>query len=219
MVDLATFKLAPGKAVLILTNLQNEYCAPGGLKYSPENAECIPAIKALVESARRSGVPIVYIQSIRTQKEAAVTVWDHERILHENSWNAQIVDELFPGEVNEYVVRSNSHDPFFNTELDNVLRQIVPNPTEHYAIVTGLPSNIDLWHAVDGFHLRDYWTVLPVDCAAGDAEVHRETLERWDTFGHWNVFASRSDLITFDPSISTSGRVTDHDRPGRILNR
>lgn len=217
MVDLAAYHLAPETSLLVIANMQNEYCKPGGLRYTPNNEACIPAIKTLLGSARERGVPIIFIGSERTQKEAAVTVWHWDRILEEGTWNSQIVDELFPGEVNEFVVKKNSYDPFFRTRLDSVLQELVPKPTEHYAVVTGLPSNLDLWHTLDGFHLRDYWTIMPVDCSAGPDKVHQETLDRWATFGHWNVFASRSDLITFGPAGSISGKVTMPDAPGRTL--
>ena len=128
-------------------------------------------------------------------------IWGYEHMLDEGTWNTQIVDEIFPGEVNEFVVTKHSHDPFFHTDLDDILRKLVPKPTEYYAVVTGVTSNVAFLEAVAGFHVRDYWTIAPIDCTAGPEDLHEETFRKFETWSHWNVFPSRSDHLSFGPVV------------------
>lgn len=216
MYDLSAFRISPESGLLFILNMQNEFCRPEGRRYTPGNESCLVPIKKLLEQARQRDVPIIFVQSVRTQREASVQIWKAEEILHEGSWNSQIVDELLPGEVNEWVIKSYTHDPFFRTNLDEILQRLAPEPTKHYAVVTGVTSNVCHFHAVDGFHQRNYWTIAPVDCTAGPEGLHERSLKRYNGFGSWNVFLSHSDLITFGPPGVESGKVNTFDGPGRV---
>ena len=110
-------------------------------------------------------------------------------------WAVEIVEELKPQE-RDIIVQKFSHDPFFRPDLDRVLDRLVPDPTRYYAIVTGGAVNVCAYHTVMGFHLRNYWTVVPVDSVyySSDADNQR-ALEQFSHPAYPNVFLSRSDLI------------------------
>ena len=107
----------------------------------------------------------------------------------------EIVDELQPHGQNP-VIQKFSHDPFWNTDLDRILETLVPDTTRYYAIVTGGSVSVCAYHAVLGFHLRNYWTVVPVDCVFYSIDSGKQrALEQLSSPAYSNVFLSHSDLI------------------------
>ena len=75
-------KVSPHNAAVLVVDVQNDYCAPGGglakvgVDMSAIEA-CIPRVAVLVEGAREVGVPVIHI---RTHHEAATEVAGMARI-------------------------------------------------------------------------------------------------------------------------------------------
>lgn len=189
----------PENAILVIVDVQNEFCKPSGNYYNETLARIVPevisSINGLAERSRNAGIPIIYIQSVRTLQEPYFTVFGREPHLELGTWAAEIVDELKPHE-EEPVIQKFCHDPFYQTDLDQVLERLVPDPTKYYAVVTGGAINVCLYHAVMGFHLRNYWTVVPVDGVFYRTDsAKRIALQQFSHNAYPNVFLSRSDLI------------------------
>jgi len=194
-------------AILTIVDMQNEFCKPGGKRYGETMARILPgvvsAINRLAEQARRVGVPVIYVQSVRTLKEPEVTVFGKEPILEIGTWASEIIEELKPHQ-GDIVVQKFSHDPFLKPDLDQVLQKLVPEPTKYYAIVTGGAVNVCHYHAVMGFYLRDYWTVVPVDSVYYLSDDNNQrALEQFSGFPYPSIFLSRSDLVEIsdDPTV------------------
>lgn len=203
MKSLQNIYINPGNSILIIVDMENEFCKPGGKIYFETSARIMPgvisAIQGLAERSRRAGIPIVYIQSVRTLREPQFTVFGQEPNLEIGTWAVEIVDELKPHE-GDIVVQKFSHDPFYKPDLDKVLRKLVPDPTTYYAVVTGGAINVCVYHAVMGFHLRDYWTVVPADSVYyPDDSGNQRALEQFSFPAYPNIFLSRSDLIEVSP--------------------
>jgi len=200
MKPLQGFHINQQNAILIIVDVQNEFARPGGKLGSEVSARIMPgvisAIQGLAEPARSAGIPIIYIQSVRTLKEPEFTVFGREPHLELGTWAAEIVDELKPHE-GDVVVQKFSHDPFLRQDLDEVLQKLVPDPTKYYAVVTGGAINVCVYHTVMGFHLRNYWTVVPVDCVyyINEPAYERALGQFSEERPYPNVFLSRSDLI------------------------
>ena len=200
MKPLQSFHINQQNAILIIVDVQNEFAKPGGKLGSEVSARIMPgvisAIQGLAERARSAGIPVVYIQSVRTLKEPEFTVFGREPHLELGTWATEIVDELKPHE-GDVVVQKFSHDPFLRKDLDEVLQKLVPDPTKYYAVVTGGAINVCVYHTVMGFHLRNYWTVVPVDCVyyINEAAYGRALEQLSEERPYPNVFLSRSDLI------------------------
>jgi ureidoacrylate peracid hydrolase len=189
-----------GNAVLIVVDVQNEFCKPAGKMYS-ETCDCImagvtSAMQDLISKAHGEKIPVIYIQSVRTLEEPEIGVFNVRPILKLGTWNSEIIDEIKP-ESGDTIVQKFSHDPFFKPDLDNVLKKLVPDPTHCYAIVVGGVTNVCVYHTVMGLHVRDYWVVVPVDCIYYmDEAGHKRGLDQFSESGPYpNVFLSRSDLI------------------------
>ena len=199
MKTLQSIYINPENSILVIVDVQNEFCKPGGKLFSETDAEImlgvISAIQGLSERARSVGIPIIYIQSVRTLREPYFTVFGAEPYLELGTWATEIVEELKPHE-RDIVIQKFCHDPFYKMDLDKVLERLVPDPTKYYAVVTGGGISVCAYHAVMGFHLRNYWTVAPVDCVftPGNAGYQR-ALEQFSAHAYPNIFLSRSDLI------------------------
>jgi nicotinamidase-related amidase len=203
-------------SVLVVVDVENEFCKPGGKMYCETGAKTIPGvintIKGMVERARSAHIPIIYIQSVRTLEEPEFTVFNRAKILKLGDWGSEIVDEIKP-QKEDIIIQKFTHDPFLRPELDKVLNGIVSDPRKHFAIVTGGEVNVCLYHTVMGFHLRDYWTVVPVDAAFYMDEKNKErAFEQFSMAGPYpNVFLSRSDLVEFTAAVRAG---TKYPTPG-----
>lgn len=211
-----TIRVNRGNAIMVIIDVQNEFCKPPGKGLTPRRAQIMPgviaAISGLAQRARGAGIPIIYVQSVRTLREPEVTVFGKAPSLKVGSWGAQIVEELKP-QPGDTVVQKFSHDPFYKTNMDDVLKTLVKDPTQCYALVTGGGINVCYYHGVMGFYLRSYWTVVPLDCVhyMDDAANHR-ALEQFSMAAYPNIFLSRSDLIKVS---KTSGRSSVRPVPGK----
>ncbi|MBI2860913.1 MAG: cysteine hydrolase [Chloroflexi bacterium] len=188
-------------SILVIVDMENEFCKPGGKNFPTAKADTLPliisAIGRLADRARSAGVPVIHIQSVRTLNEPEFTVFGRPHHLKLGTWGAEIVDELKP-RPGEPVIQKYSHDCFYRTGLDDLLQRLVPDPTSCYAIVTGGTVNVCVRHAVFGLYLRDYWTVVPVDGVVYTSDLTRQNaLESYSHRAYPNIFLSRSDLIHF----------------------
>ena len=187
-------------AILVIVDVENEFCKPGGALYSETSARVVPgvisAIHGLAERARSAGIPIIYIQSVRTHQEPEYTVFGVEPHLKLGTWAVEIVEEIKP-QKGDIIVQKFSHDPFYRPDLDRVLQNLVPDPMMCCAVVTGGAINICVYHTVMGFHMRNYWTVVPVDSVFYmDDDGKQRALGQFSMSAPYpNVFLSRSDLI------------------------
>ncbi|MFC2068502.1 cysteine hydrolase family protein [Chloroflexota bacterium] len=152
-------------------------------------------------------IPVIYIQSVRTLQEAEFTVFGHLPNLEIGTWASEIIEELKPHE-RDIIVQKFSHDPFFRKDLDEVLQGLIPDPTNYYAVVTGGAINVCVYHAVMGFYLRDYWTVIPLDSVYyPDDAGNQRAIEQFSSPAYTNIFLSRSDLIEAS-NVSAAARPT-----------
>src|ERR1043165_8591995 len=74
--------------------------------------------------------------------------------------------EPLPGEA---VVQKTSHDCFYKTTMESVLDKLDLRSCRDTIVVTGIGSSNCVYHAVIGFHIRNYFVVVPEDCIHGVA--------------------------------------------------
>ncbi len=189
----------PANSILVVVDVQNEFCKPGGARYTSTSARLmptfIPAIQGLVEKVRAAKIPIIYVHSVRTLKEAEFTVFGRDNHLELGSWGAEIIDEVKPKE-DDIVIDKFSHDCFLRKDMDEALNKLVPDPTNCHAIITGGSLNVCVYHATMGFYLRDYWTVVVTDCCFYSVDSAKEiAMTQFSLAAYPNIFLTRSDLI------------------------
>ncbi len=191
--------LLPDNTLLVIVDMENEFCNPNGKLYSPTSSEIIPPLKLLLQRARSAGVQVVFIQSVRSRNDPQFTVFGREFFLLENSWGSQIIDELKP-RASEPVVTKRTHDCFYKTDLDNLLEKMNIKPCHDTILITGVASNVCVYHAVLGFHVRHYYIAIPTDCVASRSKEYQEFVFRQFSLPSYsyNITLTRSDLIKLE---------------------
>lgn len=179
--------LSPDWAVLLVVDVQNDFCHPEGLfgrmgfDLSSVHA-AVERLKRVIEGARSVGVPVVFVQLVHnaaTNSRAWANRSDdmREDACKGGTWGADLY-EVGPVD-DEPVVVKRRYSPFVGTDLDYILRAA----ERKSLLVTGVSSNICVEQTLrDGF-MRDYHVVLIEDCAAAySAQSHASTIANVQSF-------------------------------------
>lgn len=149
-------KLPASKTCIIVVDMQNDFVDPKGKLFVSSAAKTIPAIKKLLEKARKHNVKVFYTMDTHMKDDIEFKIWGEHTV--ENTWGWQIVDELKPNE-NDIIVRKLRYDGFFGTPLDHLLRiHGIEN-----VIIVGTVANICVLHTAGSAALRGYKIIVPVD--------------------------------------------------------
>jgi nicotinamidase-related amidase len=177
---------------LVIVDMQVEGCE----RHGPGVKPVIANIRGLLERFRASNGKIIHVQSVRTKDHPEFTVLGRPYGLILGSAGADFVDELrpLPGDM---VVQKTSHDCFYKTAMEQVLEKLNLCSCRDTVVVTGIGSSNCVYHAVIGFHIRNYYTIVPEDCIHGVAEHSQPfALAQFRSNAYnFNVTVSRSDEL------------------------
>ena len=187
-----TIELSPQGCGLIIVDMQVEGCERHGAGVKP----VIRNIRALLNRFRQANGKIIHVQSVRAKDHPEFTFFGKEYSLIENSPAVEFVEELKP-EANEVVVKKYSHDCFYQTSMGEQLKKFDLRPCRDHIVVTGIGSNNCVYHAVIGFHIRNYLVYVPEDCIhASRAEGQEFALSQFRSPAYnFNVSVTRSENI------------------------
>jgi ureidoacrylate peracid hydrolase len=199
------------KSAILVVDMQNAFASPrgmldiAGLDISGA-ARVIHAIRDVLNAARASQIPIIYLQmgyksdlsngggpsSPNWHKELAMCLM-HARpelkgkILTEGTWDFAIVDELAP-QPGDLVVVKTRYSGFAGTTLDSLLRM----RGIQFLFFTGIATNVCVESTLRDAFFLDYWPILLADGAmpAGDAKQHEATLFNVESFFGWTILSS-----------------------------
>ncbi|MGH7844536.1 MAG: cysteine hydrolase family protein [Candidatus Binatia bacterium] len=198
MKDVHPIYANPANSILVVINMQNEFCKPGGIIHDErpvkEMPQIIGVVKTVTQKAREVGIPIIHIQSTRSSDEPEFTVYGNKPIIKAGSWGAEIVAELKPQE-RDVVVAAWWQDPFYKSKLNHIVEGLVEEPTKSHAILVGGDIVGALYLTAMGFYLRNHWVVVPIDAIYGDQDGHEFALNQFSKSSLPNIFLTRSDLI------------------------
>jgi len=199
---LRDMELNPKSSVLIVVDMENDFCKPGGKLYHPDGVdEVIPRLQALLARTRTAGARVIFVQSVRYPDSPEFTRFGQPPFILKGTWGSAYVEELKPLP-HETVVEKNTHDCFYRTELENQLDRFGILPETHAVIVTGVAADVCVYHAVIGFHMRHYNVIVPIDCCAGWPEGRRMLEKQMSGPAYnYNVRITESDRITFGDSL------------------
>jgi ureidoacrylate peracid hydrolase len=212
-------KVAPQHTAVVVIDMQNDFCASGGLV--SRDGRDISAAQAmakrlpqLLESARRAGALVVFVRCLYTRdgNPYLSDVWleqaARERrggytsipVCREGSWEGDWYDEVRP-QAGDIVVTKHRYDAFQGTDLDLVLRSHGIRTT----VLTGVVTNVCVETTARAAFVRDYYVALVEDgCAAYVPEDHEQTLRNIRRF--FGVTPSIRELCAIWGASTTAGR-------------
>lgn len=177
---------APDRGALIITDMQNDFCAEGGWTHRSglDHQKCrqaIPGVQRAVEAARKHGMMVIWVywhNRSDLRNLGAPTLYsfkhdpdqagigqelDHGPVLLENSWGAQMVQELHPymdeDDIHVHKVRMSG---FYGTHLDQVLRTQGINTL----FFSGVNTDQCVTTTMEDAYFHDYNAVLLTDATA-----------------------------------------------------
>ena len=185
-------ELSPQSTALVIVDMQSEGCERHGAGVKP----VIQNIKALLGRFRQANGKIIHVQSVRTKDHPEFTFFGKEYSLIEDSPAVAFVEGLEPA-AGEPVIKKYSHDCFYQTSMEEQLKKFDLRPCRDHIIVTGIGSNNCVYHAVIGFHIRNYLIYVPEDCIhASRADGQQFALSQFRSSAYsYNVSVVRSENI------------------------
>ena len=192
-------ELNPQKTLLLIIDMENENAHPNGpLCIGEPVKKIIPRISELRAQVRQAGGRVVHTQSVRSPDALEFTVFKNTLRKVEGTWGAEIIDELKPA-ADEPLIVKHTHDCFYRTGMEDLLKRMEFLPGEGHVIVTGISTRNCVQSAVMAFSVRDYFVYVPMDCTAhNDEKQVLQAFSLFTSFGYkHNVIMTRSDLITF----------------------
>ena len=157
--------LIPNSSGLVIVDMQVEGCERHGSGVKP----IIQNIRSLLDRFRSINGNIIHVQSVRPKDHPEFTFFGKKYSLLENSPGVEFVEELKPLQ-NEVIVQKFSHDCFYRTTMETELERLGLHPCRDTIVVAGIGSNNCVYHAVIGFHIRNYFVVVPKDCIHASRE-------------------------------------------------
>jgi len=153
---------APDKCstALLLIDVINDLRFPEAPQLLRFAGPMVAQLRALKNSARKSGIPAVYINDNfgRWQSNFAALV---RHCL--SSPGKKIVRSLLPRS-NDYFVLKPKHSAFYSTTLDTLLRYLGAKKL----IITGIATNICVLFTANDAYMRDFRLWIPKDCVCSN---------------------------------------------------
>lgn len=197
MLEALRDKVRPAHTALLVIDMQNDFCAKGGLvdrggRDVSAVQDMATRLPALIDSARKSGVLVVFVRSFySTEKNLFLSdVWLEQAarkqgggytltpVCGDGSWDGDYYGDIrpLPGEI---VITKHRYSAFQSTDLELILRSHGIRTT----VITGVSTNVCVETAARDSFVRDFYTVLVGDgTAAYSAEEHNTTLKTIDRF-------------------------------------
>jgi ureidoacrylate peracid hydrolase len=190
-------KVKPAHTALLVVDMQNDFCAPGGL-ISKDGRDITAAqalgkrLPAFIDTARDAGVMIVFIRCVYTSERNFYLsdVWLEQAarkreggytripVCRDGEWEGDFFGDVLP-QPSDAVVSKHRYNAFHNTNLDLILR----SNGIRTVLMTGVVTNVCVETTAREAFVRDYYVVAVDDgCAAYVEADHIASLSNIDRF-------------------------------------
>jgi len=168
-------KLIEGRAVLIVIDMQRGGGMPleqTGIPTMAGFEERVTRVRKLVDTARRSGVPVVFFQEVHRPDHVDFgRELDGEESVHcvDGAPDTELVPELMPLP-GEYLIQKRRYSCFFGTDLLILLRGL----RAETLILCGALTDVCVHYTFVDAHQHDYYTRVVEDCCGGSTLARHE---------------------------------------------
>jgi len=182
--------LDPKRTAVLVIDMINEFCKPGGKMVLPGYESLMPAQTALIARARALDVPVIFVQDSHRKNMRRDREWV-KRTPHgiEDTWATQVIDDLAPHPDDIRVIK-HRYSAFFQTDLDLVLKDMLIDQV----VIFGVVTNICVRSTVHDAFFLGYEVVVPADaCAATGPREQESTL--YDIATHFGAVSNSTAVI------------------------
>jgi ureidoacrylate peracid hydrolase len=183
-------RLDPKRAGVVVVDMINEFCKPGGKMILPGYETLVPPQRAVIAAARASGTPVIWVHDMHRPNTRRERVWE-KRIPHgvENTWATEIIEDLGARPDELHVVKRR-YSSFFQTDLDLVLRDMMIDQL----VIFGVVTNICVRSTVHDAFFLGYEVVVPRDCCAATGPREQES-SLYDIATHFGVVTESAAVV------------------------
>lgn len=196
-------QLEPRRAAVLVVDMVNDFCKPGGAMVLPGYEVLVPKQRAVIDAARVAGAPVLWVhdshrKAMRRDREFL------KRSPHciEGSWGVEIVEEL-GARPDEIHVIKHRYSGFFQTDLDLVLKDMQVDQL----VIFGVVTNICVRSTVHDAFFNGYEVVVPQDCCAATGPREQES-SLYDIATHFGVV---SDAAAVTAAFALGTTIENHD--------
>lgn len=184
------WKLIPGKAALLVLDMQNYFLDASSHAFTPSAPAIIPNILKLIELAKQFEMEIIYTKHVNDEKNAGMMAHWWRDVINDGSWESEIVktvrlydgktvskkipvrDDSMVGMDNSKIIVKHQYDAFYKTDLEEYLR----SKNAAQIIITGVLTNLCCETTARSAFVRGFEVFFPVDAtAAYNKEFHLST--------------------------------------------
>ncbi len=190
-------KVDPRHTALLVIDMQNDFCAAGGLidragRDRKPLAELGDRLPAFIDMARAAGNLIVFVRCVYSSEfnfylsDVFLEQAARQRagagieypICREGTWEGDFYGDVRPRE-GDVVVSKHRYSAFHNTDLDLILR----SHGIRTVVLTGVLANVCVETSAREAFVRDYYVVVPADgtasCTPDDHAMTCRNIERF----------------------------------------
>lgn len=151
------------KKALLVIDMVNDFLLKKAPLEVPKGRRILPALKRRLGEARKEKIPIIYICDSHDKDDEEFRVWPPHAI--SGTKGAEVIEGLKPEE-KDYIIRKKCYSGFFETNLDNTLKELGVREL----IITGLVTNICVLYTAADAVMRGYRVTVPKDSVAALSE-------------------------------------------------
>ena len=183
-------KIDPGKTVMIVVDMQNDFVAEGAMLRSAQAAAMVPKLAETLKFCREKGIHVVYTAHVHRRDGSDMGMYDDlyppiadRKSLVDGTPGVEIYTEFSPVP-GEHIIKKHRYSAFFATDLDLILREwgittvIVSGTTTekccHATARDAMLNNYKVVFLSDATGTFDYPDVGQGSMSAAD--VHKATL-------------------------------------------
>ena len=183
-------RLDPARAAVIVVDMINEFCKPGGKMVLPGYEVLMPPQLAVIEAARKAGAPVVWVHDSHRRNMRRDREW-LKRTPHgtEGTWATEIIDEL-GARTDEIHVIKHRYSSFFQTDLDVTLKDMLVDQL----VIFGVVTNICVRSTVHDAFFNGYEVVVPRDCCAATGE-REQASSLYDIATHFGIVSDAANVV------------------------
>ncbi|CZT36897.1 cysteine hydrolase family protein [Rhizobium sp. 9140] len=178
------------RSALIVIDMINEFCKPGGRMVLPGYEALVGPQLALVEAARAAGAPVIWVHDAHRPGMRHEHEWA-KRTPHglENTWATEIIADL-GARPDDIHVTKRRYSAFFQTDLDLTLKDMQIDQL----VICGVVTNICVRSTVHDAFFNGYEVVVPADACAATGPREQES-SLYDIATHFGIVSDTQSVV------------------------